>query len=503
LRKSAGVAFALLLISKGTLKALGLEYPLFDVGIFHQLLWNLSQGNGFLSSISQAEHFLRDHLVLSLSLFTPFYRLAALNPWALGAAPGFLTGTLLASVFVAWWFLAERFPFAAPKRRAFVSSVLILSAWGFQTFYGNLHWGLHENLAGAAFISWALALYFSFSSTGGLKEKSGFLGSVLLLAFAAGSKESYLLVAAFTSLGLLVSEKKISRKSVFGLLALIFLGVFVWYAQSDRDPGKNYFTRYYGYLGADLRSMIKTLLFHPLQALGGMPLKQDLRYVWELIMPFGILPILFGMSLLVARREALRGKSGLRAASWAIGLGILPALGSGLLSSHDTLRNPNLHYFFEIIPILGFLTLFALFAIAPRRVHTYGVVFIMISWMMFWAEPWRDIIPSVQAVRRNADLIEKLGRIPPDAIVMTENGAGPWLASRKKASDWSDLVALGGDCPDYFVFQANPASQIEKTQKLADIEQVLSKCQSRRPGAKAQAKFVDSSGSWWIYSALP
>jgi hypothetical protein len=127
----------------------------------------------------------------------------------------------------------------------------------------------------------------------------------------------------------------------------------------------------------------------------------------------------------------------------------------------------------------------------------------MISWMMFWAEPWRDIIPSVQAVRRNADLIEKLGRIPPDAIVMTENGAGPWLASRKKASDWSDLVALGGDCPDYFVFQANPASQIEKTQKLADIEQVLSKCQSRRPGAKAQAKFVDSSGSWWIYSALP
>lgn len=83
LRRALGFSFVLLLIVKGTLKALALEYPLFDVGIFHQLLWNVSQGNGFLSSISEAEQFLRDHFVLSLSVFTPLYRLAALSPWSL------------------------------------------------------------------------------------------------------------------------------------------------------------------------------------------------------------------------------------------------------------------------------------------------------------------------------------------------------------------------------------------------------------------------------------
>src|SRR5207248_1273353 len=38
-----GMAWACAL---GALQALALRYPLWDVGIFHQILWNLSHGNG-------------------------------------------------------------------------------------------------------------------------------------------------------------------------------------------------------------------------------------------------------------------------------------------------------------------------------------------------------------------------------------------------------------------------------------------------------------------------
>jgi len=486
-RTRIAFAFALLLIAKGTLKALALEYPLFDVGIFHQLLWNLSQGNGFRSSISGAELFLRDHLVLSLSVFAPFYRLAALNSWTLGAAPGFLTGALLALVFLAWWFLAERFPSATPRQRDWVSSALVLAAFGFETFYGNLHWGLHENLAGAAFLSWALAIYF------GARGLISFFASLLLLILAALSKESYLLVIAFTAVGLLISEKKIERKAIFGILSVACLAVFVWYAQSDRDPGKNYFTRYYGYLGANLHSMIQTLVFHPVTALKGMPLKQDLKYVLQIIFPLGLLPLVALIDGLLRKQ----GRHRIYRWSWAIAIGLLPPIGSGLLSTHDTLRDPGLHYFFEFVPVLGILSVIALFSLRSRSMVHWAFVFVLVSWLSFWSEPWRDLIPSFQATLRNADLIEKMNRIPADAVVMTQNGAGPWLASRRKASDWNQPQSLGGLCPDYFVFEADPALPVEKARKFAEMEQVLRACSTEE--TLPQVLPVDSSGRWWIF----
>jgi hypothetical protein len=494
LRKTAAFAFGGLLILRGTLKALALEYPLFDVGIFHQLLWNLSQGKGFLSSISGAEQFLRDHLVLSLSVFAPLYRVASLNSWVLGAAPGFLAGALLALVFWAWWFLAERIPLAAvgtSRRRAWVSSALICAAFGFQTFYGNLHWGLHENFAGAAFLSWALAIYFAFSSE--QRSRIAFAASYLLLILAAGSKESYLLVIAFTALGLVLCEKKAVRKLSFAALAVGCLAAFVWYAQSDRDPGKNYFTRYYGYLGADLRSMIGALVFHPIRSFLQMPLKQDLRYLRDIVFPLGMIPL--GVAILRPVQNKYPQKWG----NWAIALGLLPPIGSGLLSTHDTLRDPGLHYFFEFVPILGVLMVLAFFSLRSRQqLPRWSLALIVVSGFTFWSEPWREVIPSARGAFQSIPLIEKLNRIPTDAVVMTQNGAGPWLASRRKASDWGDLKALGGLCPDYFVVEVDPAKSIEKVQKYADIEQVLRICHQTEGRAK-KAEMIDGSGHWWIY----
>ncbi|MFL5814539.1 MAG: DUF2079 domain-containing protein [Bdellovibrionia bacterium] len=492
LRRTLGFSFVFLLIAKGTLKALALEYPLFDVGIFHQLLWNVSQGNGFLSSISEAEQFLRDHFVLSLSVFTPLYRLAALSPWTLGAAPGFLAGALLASVFSAWWYLAEKFPATSLHRRAWVASALILAAFGFETFYGNLHWGLHENLAGAAFFSWGLCVYFVHSKENGMKGVMGFLGALILLVLAAISKESYLLVIAFASMGLVLAEKRFGRKAVFTALTVSCLAVFVWYAQSNRDPGKNYFTRYYGYLGSDLKSMIQTLIFHPITAVQGMPLKQDFKYLLQIVFPLGLLPL----SILSYRLMKEPGTQSVSRWSWAIAIGLLPPIGSGLLATHDTLRDPGLHYFFEFVPVLGVLTLFALFSLRARLAQRWAFVLILVSWFCFWSEPWRDLTPSALAAYRNTALIEKMNRIPQDAVVMTQNGAGPWLASRRKAADWPNLKAIGGFCPDYFVFEADPAIPAEKLQKFTEIEQVLKQCANgSRP---SRVDLVDSSGHWWI-----
>jgi uncharacterized membrane protein len=493
LRTGVALTFGAMLVLKGTLKALALEYPMFDVGIYHQLLWNLSQGNGYLASISQADHFLRDHLILSLATLAPLYKLASLNRWTLGAIPGFLTGAMLALIFFAWWFLAERFPGARPRRKAFVSAILVLAAWGFQTFFGNLHWGFHENLFGGVMLSWGLSVYFVYAN----KDKSdvfAFISAIVLLILAAGSKETYLLVTAFTSLGLIFCERKISRKTVFGFLTVFFLAVFVWYAQSDRDPGKNYFIRYYGYLGSNLREMISNLVFHPLKSIASMPLQQDGHYLFELIIPFGLFPLLALPRFF--RRDRWGGLRRLDA-RWVIALGILPGLGSGLISTAEMLRNPNLHYFFEIIPVLGVVTLMSLFAFAPKPARVIGICFVLISWLSLWEEPWRDIIPLLHEARADVEVIHKIDMIPADASIMTMSGVGTWLSSRKTASVWDNQVALQGKCPDYFVFEADPNKPEELVARTAEMKTELERC--RAPDTTPVP--VDFARRWWIYAS--
>ena len=61
-------------------QTLAMRVRLYDVGIFHQILWSITNGLGFHSTISGAGDFLKDHLSPSLLLFVPLFSVFDGNP---------------------------------------------------------------------------------------------------------------------------------------------------------------------------------------------------------------------------------------------------------------------------------------------------------------------------------------------------------------------------------------------------------------------------------------
>lgn len=485
-------SFTAFLVLSGALRALALQYTLFDTGIFSQLLWNISQGNGFISSVSQTDSFLKDHLVWSLSALAPVYWLASNPVWTskilLGVLPGAITGALLALTFAAWIFLAENYP-DRHRRRVWIASIVILGAWGFQPFWGNLLWGLHENLWGAALLSWSLALY--------LTGRMGFVGVLLLLSLASGAKETYLLVVAFTAFGLAMYEKKKHPKRLIGFLSLglFCLLTFIWYSQSDRDPSKNYFVRYFGHLGENLHQAISTLIFHPVTALSKTSLRDTVVYVLALLFPLGILPC-----YLIFKRSAV---------SW-IWLGVIPSVGAALISIYPGLRDPNMHYFFEVVPLLGILTVLSLFQLRIQSLIRFGIVWLILCWGSLESQPISDLLSYFKSIPGRFPLILALNQIPQSNSVMIDDPMGTWTSARKQTSVWGNRQSLKNDdkgpvCPDYYVFKAGEETTTAFQDKLNEINDFQKWCNpSGAMRVPKSVKYLDGGfGGVWIYTTVP
>lgn len=73
-------AWAAFAVFVSVLQTQALQYTQYDVGIFHQVLWSLSEGLGPWSSISKAGNFWHDHLALSLTLLVPGFVLSGRVP---------------------------------------------------------------------------------------------------------------------------------------------------------------------------------------------------------------------------------------------------------------------------------------------------------------------------------------------------------------------------------------------------------------------------------------
>jgi uncharacterized membrane protein len=85
------------------LQCLSLRTPLYDVGLFHQVIWGLAHGYGFSSSISGAGNFLLDHFSPSLVLLVPAFWLSASSALTLLV----IQPLLVFGGVAAWIWLAE------------------------------------------------------------------------------------------------------------------------------------------------------------------------------------------------------------------------------------------------------------------------------------------------------------------------------------------------------------------------------------------------------------
>lgn len=454
----AGLGLACLL---AVLQAYAFRYPLYDVGLFHQVIWSVAHGHGFVSTISGAGQFLLDHFSSSLAFLAPFYWLSGSAPWVLPVAHSILIfgGT------AAWIWLAERVPGIDARERNRLAAGVSVFAVAFDSLWGNLRWGFHENAIAFAATSWALAILFA-----GIRIRSLARNAVVLVLFllAALSKE-ILLVDVAVALGIWAAvECRKERRVVFPLalvaLACALIAGFVWFERLPHPSDKNYFDRYYAYLGRDLGTFAKALLFSPWKIVENVGAGEIGRYFRTVFGPwFAPFVLMAAVGLTPRNRHWLGRLRVLKSVPWIWLLPIGPSFASALLATYPPLRGPYYHYVLELWPFLAAVAILAL-----ARVGTQALVWgwALLAVYSLGDDPLgrvREYAPSAFA---QTELRSRLKAIPRDESVLADELAGTWVASRLRVARMPDLQFFKTECPDWIVLQGAEVEATERARKI-------------------------------------
>ena len=461
------------------MQSLSLRVTLYDVGIFHQILWSLVHGFQFHSTISGAGNFLYDHFAPSLLLLVPLFRISGENPFFLSIAQVFL---FLGGIS-AWIFLAlhsdgsgdlENLKDSAFQKKIVASTTVF--ALSFDSLWRNLKWGFHENALAFFALSWAFALLFS-------SEK--FLPRIffryrrvwifLLLLVAAFSKEILLLNVSAVLFYWAWKEWHVGRqtslrsdrfRAVFlGGVGLVLIAGFVYFEKLPHPADKNYFDRYYSYLGHDLKGFIATLLTNPWIVFQRVGAGELFKYLWTLYSPWLFLPLIQSPLL-----------------SWMV----IPSLASAALSTDFSLRQIQFHYVLEIWPLLASLTIVSLAKLKSERLLMVWVLFALLR-MDF--DPIGELRTDWAGYRSQAQVRSELQKIPLEASVSADELTGTWVAGRKWVTRWPDLSLIPKACPDYLVLRFVQGNPVQESQ----LNQVLDRC----AGGRVSPYFEDQG--WMFY----
>ena len=474
-----------------------LRVTLYDVGIFHQILWSLANGLGFNSTISGAGNFLKDHFSPALVLLVPFFKLS-------GESPYFFPVIQVLLIFgggAAWVYLAERASLAettnlgkrvevservGDKKRSKTQEQLAAATtvfiFGFESLWRNVRWGFHENVIAFFCVSWALALLFSSGSRGHSRLRSAAV--FILFLIAAGSQEilmldiavAFVVWAIFDFVNLqktwalknnIILKKGFNKSVWFPLLKLamavgLVLG-FVIFERMGHPPDKNYFNRYYAYLGTNLNDFISSLLIAPgliYRVIGPLSM---MRYILVVFMPWFFLFPVLKFSL---RRRLF--SVGIGSALW--GLMILPSFASAALADFPLLRDPGFHYVLELWPVLACLTLLGLARQkSTRLIWSWALVNLLI--MDF--DPVGECREYHAQASTQTEVREMMKKIPISAAVMADDLAGTWVAGRRSIMRWPETSLLPFGCPNFILIQNTDFKQNVRQQSFPRGKEIL------------------------------
>lgn len=453
------------------MQTLALRVTLYDVGIFHQILWSLSSGEGFHSTISKAGNFLQDHFSPTLALLVPLFKFCLGTPFFLPVAQVFL----ILGGAAAWIYLAEKISGERGHSTSDLPAATAVFILGFESLWGNLRWGFHENALAFLGLSWAFALLFTVNfRVDSVDSWYRRLGALCLLSIAAFSKEIILVDVSFAMVvwvvielmknhGLRSTEPGWRRFSQFftfilALLALGFVWQFIRFESMEHPADKNYFDRYYSYLGHDVSSFFANLFRFPQLILSNIGPRVLTDYMMTVFLPWLFLPFAFVMA-----RVRKAGYDG----SFFLWLGvILPSFGSAALSTYSPLRSSQLHYVLELWPVLASLSLVALGAIGKRSWIWAWALFSILRWDY---DPISDFREYWVQIGHQQGIRAVLEQIPESASVMADDLAGPWVSGRKWVARWPDAALLPGGCADYWVIQGNRSDSQEGRNRILHL----------------------------------
>jgi hypothetical protein len=349
----------------------------------------------------------------------------------------------------------------AREKRDRLAAGTLLFFIAFESVWANFRWGFHDTALSFFAQSWAFALWF-----GGAKSPRGRALAIILLGVSAFSKEILLLdVGLFFGLWALgfAFDRKRRPAIACGLTTVALFVTFVAFQSIKGPTRKNYFERYYAYLGENLGDFLATALTRPWvigQTVGWLELA---AYALTLIGPFLAMPFFAQWSYPSSKGAPEIQK--LPPRLWK--LAVLPSIASAALSTWDPHRKAEFHHVFDIWPVLILLTLLYL---AKAKAKGWLFAWVMLAALTLRQDPMGQLREYTRQAREAQPLRAAMRAIPADGWVMASDNAGPWLANRPETTRFPERDLWPERCPQYILLEADPE------RARAEIERELPDC---------------------------
>lgn len=310
----------------------------YDLGIFTNAIWNLTHGNGYVSSVKNGLNLFADHQSPIFWLFAPFFSLFP-HPETLLI----LQAIAISTGGVAVYWLGRQYLEGENKTWA---AALPLLYWAYLPVRNANAFDFHPEVLLLPLFLWAILGLQSMSA----KAKAAGLLSLLL---ALGSKESAGPVAFGMGAAWLAGAAPQRSKSFCRKLgiAVMVLGAAVFYVDTHLVPqimGSSYaYNSSYAQFGGGISGIILTLITKPTFVFSYLFGKARLKFLLWTLGPLSFLPLV----------------------GWRAFLAAVPAYAILFLSEGDHRLNLQYHYAIESAVGLFWATALALVAVSKFSLH--------------------------------------------------------------------------------------------------------------------------------------
>ncbi|MSP62362.1 MAG: DUF2079 domain-containing protein [Myxococcales bacterium] len=384
----ACLAVLVLLTALSLLRHHTFHSSLYDVGIFHQMLWNTAHGRFFTSALKHGSY-LGDH-------FSPSFGLLAPLEWLPRALDLLLLAQAAATVITAW----NAFALARRHLDARAAWLIGMGTLLCPALYCPALADLHPEPFMAALLSLSLL---------DLDRGSTRRAALCMLLVLAGKEDAGLLLAP---LGVILALHRPTRAFgvVLAVIALAWSALAVMVVMPSLRPAARagapwFYLGRLAHLGATPREILHTLLRHPLDTIVLSTTIRKLVTIAALLLPFALAPL-----------RSLRL------------LAVLPFLAAHYLSARWTEFFFPFHYLVPAVPILAW----AAIAGAPRTIARRPLLTAALCALCgALAIVWRCDPEPLTPRPNHAALRAALAVIPDGEPVCVENWFGAHLAARE------------------------------------------------------------------------
>ena len=371
-----------------------------DQGIYNQIMWKMSQLGKYDVTIRYNTNYFGTHFSPIFFLLLPFY---FFNP--VPATLLFISIACLCVAGVVIYLIAERI-----LRMPLLAFGLALIFFFSQPFSSLATMGFRETIISLPLIALALLFYL----------RRSFWWMMLCLVLASLCKEDIpLMLIGFSLLGWIEGREQRWRWGplLFGLIyfSIVFIGLMPWLNHWEHIGGTGFES--YRYLGANLREVISSIVFHPYK-IWQMLTRDHVFIFWgKILEPVIYLPLLSPLYLLAPFTQ------------YAI----------MFLSDWPWYANTSYWYFTPVIPFIMASTAFALLKVGrwvkPR--FSFFLQAIVIIFALFLAWNGQGMKTFTAAVRSPAadfppELMALTKAIPPSVSLTAQTGTVLYFYQRDK-----------------------------------------------------------------------